>query len=322
MLETRFTALVGCRVPIQLAGMGGVSVAALVAAVSGAGGLGMLGAAVESQPARLDTLDAMGCDLRGANFLGPFLNSQEFEATIGRVRLAELFWLEPDAVLVEEIHRAGALASWQVGSVDEARAAADAGCDVVVAQGVESGGHVRGTVALLPLLDSVLDAVGDHVVVVAAGGIGSARAMAAALAAGADAVRVGTRFVASAESGAHPDYKSALVAAGAGDTVLTEEYGRLTGWPDAPHRVLRSSLDAATHHDSDVVGELRLSPEAQPFPIRRFDTMPPLAGCEGDIRAMAQYAGQSVAGVRAVQPAADIVRELVEGAEALLAGRG
>jgi NAD(P)H-dependent flavin oxidoreductase YrpB (nitropropane dioxygenase family) len=318
VLETRFTRLVGCTVPIQLAGMGGVSVPALVAAVTAAGGLGMLGAAPASMPDRIDVLDAMGCSLRGANFLGPFLNPEEFEATIERVRLAEVFWREPDPALVEQIHAAGALAGWQVGSVDDARAAADAGCDIVVAQGVEAGGHVQGQIGLLPLLGAVVDAVGDDVVVVAAGGIGSARAMAAALAAGAQAVRIGTRFVASAESGAHPDYKAALVAAGADETVLSEEFGRTTGWPDAPNRVLRAALDEASAFDGDVVAQLHLPGSDASFPVARFDTLPPLAECEGNVSAMAQYAGQSVGDVRAVQPAAEIVRELAEGAEALL----
>jgi NAD(P)H-dependent flavin oxidoreductase YrpB (nitropropane dioxygenase family) len=281
----------------------------------------MLGAAPASMPDRLDVLDEMGCALRGANFLGPFLNPQEFEATIGRVKLAELFWREPDAALVDQIHDAGALAGWHVGSLDEARAAADAGCDVVVVQGVEAGGHVRGAVALLPLLASVLDAIGHEVVVVASGGIGSPRAMAAALAAGADAVRVGTRFVASDESGAHPDYKDALVAASAGDTVLGDDYGRTTGWPDAPNRVLRASLDEASGLSDGPVADLRLPGAASAFPIARFDTLPPLAECEGNILAMAQYAGQSVGEVSAVGPAADIVRELSDGAEALLLGR-
>jgi NAD(P)H-dependent flavin oxidoreductase YrpB (nitropropane dioxygenase family) len=281
----------------------------------------MLGAAPASYPDRLDVLDRLGCTTRGAGFLGPFLNPPEFEATIGRVKVAELFWLTPDETIVGQIHDAGALAGWQVGSAAEARLASDAGCDLVVVQGLEAGGHVRGSVGLLPLLDDVLAAIRPDVVVVAAGGIGSARAMAAALAAGADAVRVGTRFVASLESGAHPDYKSALVAAGAADTVLSEEFGRETGWPDAPNRVLRSALDAATAHAPGRVAQLRLAGAPETFPINRFDTLPPLAECEGDIAAMAQYAGQSVGGVHGIQSVAEIVAELAGGAEALLRRR-
>ena len=123
-------------------------------------------------------------------------------AAAGRVRIVDFFWADPDPALVEVAHRGGALACWQVGSLDEALAAAEAGCDVVAVQGTEAGGHVRGHSELRPLLESVLGRVG--VPVLAAGGIGDARAFAGALAAGADGVRAGTRFVAAAESGRAP----------------------------------------------------------------------------------------------------------------------
>src|SRR5205823_10515392 len=135
------------------------------------------------------------------------------------------------------VHGGGALVSWQVGSRDEAKAAERVGCDLIVAQGTEAGGHVRGKIGLLALLGQVLDSV--RVPVVAAGGIGTGRAMAAVLATGASAVRVGTRFAAAAESEAHPRYVQRLIAAEAKDTVLTEAFS--TGW-NAPHRVLRSSV--------------------------------------------------------------------------------
>src|SRR5438270_122493 len=113
--------------------------------------------------------------------------------------------------------------------------------------------HVRGTIALLPLLDSVLTKVGDTTPVVAAGGIGTAGAVKAVLAAGADAARVGTRFVAAEEADTHPEYADALVKAGPEDTVLTTAFGVM--WPDAPHRVLKSSVDAAEGFECDSVGE-------------------------------------------------------------------
>ena len=317
-MDTRFTELVGCRVPLQLAGMGSVGTPELAAAVSGAGGLGMIGLSGEPLSARLDALERLDPGPWGVNFLGPFLDPADLEIASGRSRLVEIFWQEPDARLIERIHAGGALAGWQVGSVDEARAAAGTGSDLVVAQGVEAGGHVRGTVPLLALLDGVLDAVGESVVVLASGGIGSARSFAAALTAGADGVRVGTRFVASAESAAHPDYKRALVEAGAGDTVLNEEYGRDTGWPDAPNRVLRHALDRATASADQVVASLRVPGRNEPVPIPRLSPLPPTVDCEGDITAMALYAGESVGAVRTIRPAAEIVRELVEGADAVL----
>ena len=190
---------------------------------------------------------------------------------------------------------------------------------MIVAQGVEAGGHVRGELGLLPLLDGVLDAV--DVPVVAAGGIGTARAMAAVLASGADAVRVGTRFIASreaGESGAHPAYVDAILRASAEDAVLTEAFSVM--WPDAPHRVLRSCVEAAEAFHGEVVGELRMAGVTMPLP--RLAVPSPTRETTGAIEAMALYAGQSVGAVQEVQSAAEIVRELAEGAEQLLGEAG
>src|SRR5262249_12352988 len=153
-----------------------------------------------------------------------------------------------------------------IGSREQAVAAVDAGCDLIIAQGIGAGGHVRGTIGLLALLDEVLEAV--NVPVLAAGGIGSGRALAAALAAGAGGARVGTRFVAAEESNAHPPYVEALLAARAADTVYTEAYS--TNWPNAPHRVLRSSVAAATAFAGDVVGQTQ-SLDGTWGPVHRFD---------------------------------------------------
>jgi nitronate monooxygenase len=301
VVETRFTELVGCRAPLQLAGMGEVGTPELAAAVSAAGGLGMIGVAGDPLAQRIAALERLSPLPWGVNFLGPFLDVADVETAAGRARVVEIFWREPDADLVRRIHDGGSLASWQVGSLGEARAAAEAGCDLVVAQGVEAGGHVRGTVPLLALLDAVLDAVGESTVVVASGGIGSARSVAAG---------VGAR--------AHPDYKQALVDAGAGETVLNDDYGRDTGWPDAPNRVLRHALERATTTAGEVVGRMQLSGRDDFLPIQRLSPLPPTDRCEGDIGAMALYAGESVGAVRDVRPAAEIVRELLDGAEAAL----
>lgn len=317
MLTTRFTRLIGCDVPIQQAGMGDVATAELASAVALAGALGMIGGARFGAKVLGEELDSLPRQTRsriGVNFLVPFLDRESLEVAASRVRVVEFFFGEPDADLVERAHGAGALADWQVGSVEEARAAAGAGCDFLVAQGIEAGGHVRGRIGLLPLLDGVLDAV--NVPVLAAGGIATARAMAAALAAGADGVRVGTRFVAAAESAAHPAYQEALLRAEPEDTILTEAYS--ANWPNAPHRVLRGCIEAAQALTDDLVGQTFTG--GATLPLTRFMTPPPARWSTGKIEAMPHYAGQSVGAVRKIQPAADIVRELAEGAERLLRG--
>jgi nitronate monooxygenase len=311
VLATAFTELVGCEVPIQLAGMPQVSVLRLASAVADAGGLGMI-TPTDDTVEVLEQLANETSGKFGINFLIPFLDVEAVEAASGRTRVVDFHFGEPDARLVALVHQGGALAGWQVGSADEARAAVDAGCDFVIAQGIEAGGHVRGELPLLVLLDKVLDLVDQPVV--ATGGIATARAMAAALAAGASAVRVGTRFVASAESGAHPRYVELLLRAHATDTVLTTTFS--TGWPDAPHRVLRSCVEAVQGFHGDIVGNQHLESSTNPIP--RFATPPPGATTTGEIDAMALYAGQSVGMVGDVKPAAAIVAELANGAERLL----
>jgi len=314
VLRTRFTELVGCLHPLQLAALGGVGLAELAAAVTEAGGLGMVpsGGSRASVEQRLEALRSRTAGPYGVNFLIPFLDLDGVEVAAARARLVEFFYGDPDEALVARVHAGGALAGWQVGSAGEARAAAAAGCDLVVAQGVEAGGHVRGVLGLLPLLDQVLGVV--DVPVLAAGGIGGGRAVAAILAAGADGVRVGTRFVAARESDAHPDYVAALIAAVAGDTILTEAFSR--DWPDAPHRVLRSSADALEAHTDDIVA-MRGNGDT----VHRGSSEPPARHVTGAVAAMALYAGQSVGSVTRIQPAAEIVRELMTEAEALLARR-
>ncbi|GAC1542274.1 MAG: hypothetical protein NVS3B12_30200 [Acidimicrobiales bacterium] len=316
MITTAFTELVGCRHPLQQAGMGGAATPALAQAVAGAGGLGMLAMSTASVDAVVDAVTAVCAGASGPvgiNFLMPFLNRDVVSAAASAgARLVEFFYDTPSESLVEMVHAGGALAAWQVGSVTEARQAVDAGCDVVIAQGCEAGGHVRGTVGLLALLDDVLEAV--PVPVVAAGGIGSGRSMAAVLAAGASAARLGTRFLAASEADVHPEYLELLIGAEADDTVLTEAFS--VYWPDAPHRVLRSAVEAALAFDGDVVGETVHGGQRVPLP--RLSVPGPTRATTGAIAAMALYAGQSVGAVRRSASAASIVASLVEEAERLL----
>jgi NAD(P)H-dependent flavin oxidoreductase YrpB (nitropropane dioxygenase family) len=312
MIETRFTQLVGATAPIQVASMPGASTVELVAAVANAGAVGMLGTGMlspEFLDAELARIAKVTSGVFGVNFLMPFLDPACVAVAARRARIVEFFYGEPQRALVDEVHSFGALASWQVGSVEEALEAERAGCDFVIAQGTEAGGHVRGQTSLLPLLSSVLDTV--RVPVLAAGGIATARDLAAALACGASGVRMGTRFVACAESGAHPEYVKALLSATAADTCLTEVFSEI--WPNAPHRVLRSAVAAVQAATDAIVGETEYG--GATIPIPRFSPFLPTVNTSGNIAAMALYAGESVTHVRKVEPAAAIIAELVAGAE-------
>jgi nitronate monooxygenase len=325
MLKTRFTGLIGCSVPIQQAGMGAAAPPELTAAVSEAGALGMLGTARSGLSAMtlaglLQRTRQLTTRPFGVNFImrpGSVAarSPREFIGQAARLAtLVEFFYTDPDAEFVRLVHDQGALVSWQVGSREEALAAANIGCDVIVAQGIEAGGHIRGTIGLLTLLSEVLEAV-PGVPILAAGGIGTGRAMAAALAAGADGVRVGTRFVASEEAGVHPTYTDALVAAQAQDSVYTRAFH--VGWPEAPHRVLRSAIDAAEAVRGETVAKI-VSLDGTETAVPRFATAVADRTATGHVGAMALYAGESVGGVQRVLPAKEIVRELVEQAEQLL----
>jgi len=318
MLVTPFTTLVGCAAPVQLAGMG-VSSIGLATAVARAGGLGTISSGWLGGPERAGrAIDAVGDVEPGALAVNVLVCMPEqidlIEEVAGRVRVIDFFWGEPQPELVDRAHRGGALVSWQVGSVDEARAAEDAGCDLVVVQGSEAGGHVRAVAPLFEVLDDVLDRVA--IPVLAAGGIASARRLAAVLATGAAGARVGTRFVSAAETAAHPDYVKALAEADDDDSVATGAFSVNCPLCPSTHRVLRSALEAAEASTDDAVGQLE--GRGEPIPVPRFSFMPPTTRTTGQINAMALYAGRGVGHCRHGQTAADILHELVDGAEQLL----
>ena len=329
MPSTRFTKLVGCTIPIQLAGMGAVGSPELVAAVSEAGGLGMLGTARAGlNPTTLATLLDRTRQLTSRSFGVNFIvrpggapsqsRAQECVEQAAKIaRVVEFFYSDPSAEFVQIVHNHGALASWQVGSADEARKAAEAGCDMIVAQGIEAGGHVRGTVGLVHLLCEVLEAV-PEVPVLAAGGIGTGRAMAAALTAGAAGVRVGTRFLAAAEADVHPIYVEALIAARAEDSIYSRTFH--IGWPEAPHRVLLSAIEAAEALRDDSIGTVT-NIGGTHAAVARFAATVADKSVTGRVDAMALYAGQSVGAVKRLMPAREILHELADEAEEFLRRR-
>ncbi len=228
------------------------------------------------------------------------------------MRIVSFMWGDPGGY-IEPVHDAGGIVMHTVGSAGEARRAVASGVDVIVAQGWEAGGHVWGRVATLPLVPAVVDAVAP-VPVIAAGGIGDARGVAAVLALGAQAAWLGTRFLLAGEMPIHEDYRRRLIAAAETDP---QWYPNLydVGWPDSPHRALGNSTARAWEAagrppDGQRPGEGVIAHFASGEAIVRYEPAPPMAGTTGDIEALSMWAGQSVALAREPQSAADIVTEL------------
>jgi NAD(P)H-dependent flavin oxidoreductase YrpB (nitropropane dioxygenase family) len=318
LLATPLCDRIGIDVPIVQAPVGSAASPDLVAAVANAGGLGMLAATwLHDEQARrqIETVQRSTPRPFGVNLVLDFPVESKLALCheLG-VAVVSTFWGDPAAVN-EQIRHSGALHLHTVGSVDEARRAVDAGVDAIVAQGWEAGGHVRGGIATMALVPAIVDAV-SPVPVIAAGGIADGRGLVAALALGAQAAWLGTRFLASVEASTHHVYRRHIVRAAADDAVYTLCFDG--GWPSAPHRALRNAtierwLAAGSPAAPDRPGEADVvATDAQGRPHMRYEDLMPLPGMEGTIEEMAMYAGQSVELVRTILPAADIVRAIVE----------
>lgn len=325
-MRTPICDLLDIEVPVIQAAIGGVTCPQLAAAVGNAGGLGtiaMTGRGAKGTAKAIEETRALSNRGFAANFLLSYDVEHEIAASLDAgVPWISLFWGDP-APYVERVHAAGAKLMMSIGSVDEAKRAADAGVDVIVAQGWEAGGHVRGTVANMALIPRVVDEVAP-LPVVAAGAISDGRGLAAALALGAQAAWIGTRFLAAEETFNHPDYRARLLKAEASDTYYTTLYD--VGWPDAPHRVLRNSTVEAwekagrptTGNRPGEGDEIVQADAAEKFV--RYEPVAARRSFRGDIEAMPLWAGQGVGLVNRTQPAGEIVREIVAEAEAVIAG--
>jgi nitronate monooxygenase len=302
------------RVPLMQAPIGPAATPALAAAVSDAGGIGSLGASW-TEPA---VLRAQIREIRKAtdrpfcvNLVLAFEQEERLEIAVAEgVEVISFSWgIHPD--LVSRAHAGGCLVVAQAGTPEGAAAAVEAGCDAIMAQGVEAGGHVQGEIGVLALVGELSRSL--RVPVIAAGGIVDARGARAAMSAGAAGVAMGTRFLATPEADVHPDWAARLVAASAADTVLTGLFDG--GWPGAPHRVLRNS----TYRSWDEAG--RLPAGSRPgegevvarhggVEIARYAADEPRRATTGDLEAMCLYAGQGVGLVTAVEPAAELVSRM------------
>ena len=265
--------------------MGSVSTSRLAVAVADAGGVGSITALGMTARDLNETLAAMATRTAGvlaANFLTEQIDRDAVVAAASRVRIVDFFWANPDPSIVDLVHAGGALACWQVGSLDEALAAADAGCDIVVAQGIEAGGHVRGQTPLRPLLGVGACQAGDP----RPGSRGHRRRARIPIGAGGrgGGGPEGTRFVAAVESGAHPAYKQALVEAGIDATEITAAFSVCPLCATVPRaRVLRSCIDALRDLPDQDVGATTIG--GQHIPVGRAWPSPWFKGdrsCRGD----------------------------------------
>ncbi|HEX3460040.1 MAG TPA: nitronate monooxygenase [Acidimicrobiales bacterium] len=318
-MHTRLTEMLGIEHPVMLAGMGGVAYAPLVAAVSEAGGFGCLGASTmgpdrmvaEMKQVREATAKPFGVDLLTAMPGG--MEAQVHQIIEGGATVFVAGLGVPSDV-VELCHRNGLLVINMCGKVDHARRAVDAGCDIVVAQGTEAGGHT-GTVATFPLVPQVVDAVGDRVPVVAAGGIFDGRGLAAALALGADGVWIGTRFIATPEAHGVTGYKDALINTAEDGTVVSRAYSGKT------MRVIRNEYTGFFEEHPE---ELRAFPEQ--LGRSMTDGTFHLGGGEDttgvDPNRECYPTGQGVGAIRTLIPAASLVAQIVDDAAQILGGMG
>jgi NAD(P)H-dependent flavin oxidoreductase YrpB (nitropropane dioxygenase family) len=322
---TAFCERLGIEIPIVQAPMGGAVGPALAAAVSNAGGLGTLalwGADIEALRRQVRETRALTSKPFAVNLNLEFPQEERLDACLQEgVPVISFFWREPSA-LVARAKAGGATVLHTVGTAKDARHAVECGVDVIVAQGWEAGGHVRGTVATLPLIPAVVDAVGP-IPVVAAGGIADGRGLAAVMALGASGAWIGTRFLASEEVAIHPHYRERLLRATEDDTIYLEELFDI-GWPKAPHRVLRNSTVAEWEAAGRPAtgkrpgeGEVVATSKSR-GPIVRYRSYTPAADADGDIDALSLWAGQSVGLVHKIQPAAEIVLEIDREARAIL----
>jgi enoyl-[acyl-carrier protein] reductase II len=316
-MRTRLTDALQIRHPVMLAGMGGVSYHKLVAAVSDAGGFGCLGASAMNQDEMIDEIRKVkeltdkpfGVDLLTALPEQMMSNIEHVIREGAQVFVAGL-GVPRDAVKL--CHDNNVLVANMCGKVRHAIAAVEAGCDLVVAQGTEAGGHT-GTVATMPLVPQIVDAVGDRIPVVAAGGLFDGRGLAASLALGADGVWIGTRFIATPEARSTPGYKDALLETAEDGTAISRAW---TG------KTLRAVRNKTVQYYEDHPENLKPFPE-QMFQALQEGTLHLTGGDEAagvDPDRECYPAGQGIGAIDELVPAGELVRRFVAEAEAVIEG--
>jgi nitronate monooxygenase len=316
MLKTTFTRLLAVDLPIANAPIGTAASPELAAAVSNAGGLGMMAASFLTPPQVREAV-RLARSLTDKPFAVNLLLEWPQEERLAicleeGVPVISMFWGDP-APHVEAIHRAGARLIQSVGSVAEAVHARSVGADVILAQGWEAGGHVRGEVSTVALVPRIVDAL-PGTPVLAAGGIADGRGIAAALMLGAAGAALGTRFICSHESAVPELYRERVLAARETDTIFGETFDK--GWPDSNMRtLLNSTMRAWVEAGRPPIGQRpgerdMVATNAAGVVVERYHVTQPALGMSGDLEALALYAGQGVGLVDDVRGAGEIVHRL------------
>jgi NAD(P)H-dependent flavin oxidoreductase YrpB (nitropropane dioxygenase family) len=328
-IDTQLTRLYGVRHPFVVAGMGFAGMTPpLTVAICEAGGIGSVGIGAMPPPAMRDLIRAVRTRTSApfnVNLLGVFTTPDHVAVCIEeRVPIVSFHWGHPEATVIERLHDAGCHVWEQVGGTLAASRAAADGVDVIVAQGIEAGGHNSADLPTFVQVPTIIDAV-RPVPVLAAGGVVDGRGVAAALALGAEGVWVGTRMVATLEANAHDEYKRRLVAASGADTIRTSILG-----PDMPefnpYRVLRNRViqeylgrEAEVPADvssQPVIGTMNLG--GQEVPLRRFNSFPAIPEMDGDFDELAMPAGEGVGLIHGIEPAAAVMEQMMAEAEEIL----
>ncbi len=327
-LQTQLTKAYGFEVPIISAGMAFVATADLPIAVSKAGGLGVMsgsGLPPDYLKAQIQKMKmALGNKPFGVNFIPRFIQIDHIEACIiEKVPVVVFFWDDVPPQYLSRL-KANNIKIWvQIGSHAEAQAAVKAGFDAIIVQGLEAGGHNRSSASLFSLLPNIKKAVAP-IPVIASGGIADGQGLAAALTLGAQAVSVGTRFLATNEANAHAEYKKRVVDAEVHDTVRHNIFG--FDFPDATVRGIRNKIVAEWEGKDNPAPYLGKEPNSFPIigenktmgPIRKFSGVLPTPETTGDFEQMSLLAGESVGLIKDIKPAAEVVRQMFNEATIIL----
>ncbi|MFK0288008.1 nitronate monooxygenase [Streptomyces sp. NPDC090499] len=304
----------GVRYPLLQSGMGGVAGPELAAAVSNVGAAGCFGGYKldgTALAAALDQLLTLTGAPVGINLIPEVVGDEKLRRQVEEIlagtpdRVYLSFFGLPAPDVLRRVRDAGRLSAVQVGAVEDARAAAEY-TQLVIVQGEEAGGHLLGQRGRDDLIEAVRKELRD-IAVVAAGGIGGRADADRAFAAGADGICVGTAFVPVAESRAHPAFKDAVIAAGPGDTVITDVYR--IGWPGRRHRALRTAATEQPGRPARFIGRTEVG--GKPHLVPRYSSAVPTVTTTGEIAEMAQYCGLSCASVTTRTTAATVVQSLV-----------